>query len=121
MCEKDLVIVGAGPAGIAEAISAYESGVRDILLLERDQYLGGILNQCIHTGFGLAYFKEQLTGPEYAYRFIEKVRNIPEIEVSLRSFAVRLTRDRTLTFIKPGVMEEVKAKTVIMATGCREK
>ena len=68
MIERDLVIVGAGPAGMAAAISAYENGVRDILLLERDQYPGGILNQCIHTGFGLDYFKEVLTGPEYADR-----------------------------------------------------
>jgi NADPH-dependent 2,4-dienoyl-CoA reductase/sulfur reductase-like enzyme len=70
--ERDLVIIGAGPAGMAAALSAYEHGVRDILLLERDQYLGGILNQCVHTGFGLDYFKEVLTGPEYAGRFIKK-------------------------------------------------
>jgi NADPH-dependent 2,4-dienoyl-CoA reductase/sulfur reductase-like enzyme len=71
MKKRDLVIVGGGPAGMAAAIAAHENGVKDILLLERDQYLGGILNQCVHTGFGLQYFKEILTGPEYADRFVK--------------------------------------------------
>lgn len=106
---------------MAAAISAHENGVRDILLLERDQYLGGILNQCVHTGFGIEYFKEQLTGPEYADRFIKKIKDIPGIEVSLKSFVVRLAGDKTLTYIKPGSLETIKAKALIMATGCREK
>ncbi|MFH1128847.1 MAG: FAD-dependent oxidoreductase [Candidatus Omnitrophota bacterium] len=121
MAERELVIVGAGPAGMAAAISAHENGVRDILLLERDQCLGGILNQCIHTGFGLEYFKEILTGPEYAGRFIKKIKSIPGIEISMRSFVVHLTKQKTLTFLKPGSMEKVKAMALIMATGCREK
>lgn len=121
MIERELVIVGGGPAGMAAAISASENGVRDILLLERDQYPGGLLNQCVHTGFGLSYFKEVLTGPEYADRFVKKLSQAANVELSMRSFVVRLTRDRVLDYLKPGVMETVKAGAVIMATGCRER
>ena len=121
MIKRDLVIVGGGPAGMAAVIAAYEHGVKDILLIERDQYLGGILNQCVHTGFGLDYFKEILTGPEYAQRFIEKIEKISQMEISMRSFVMDLSKDKVLTFLKPGSLMQVQAKALIMATGCREK
>jgi len=106
---------------MAAAIAAYDRGVRDILILERDQYLGGILNQCIHTGFGVNYFKETLTGPEYAQRFIHKVSVLPGISVSLKSFVVALAADRTVTYLTPGAMRKLRPKAVVMASGCRER
>jgi len=119
--DRELVVIGGGPAGMAAAIAAHENGVKDILLIERDGYLGGLLNQCIHTGFGIDYFKELLTGPEYADRFVKKIRSIPDIEVSLRSFVVSLSKDRSLTYLKPGTFHDVRPKALIMATGCRER
>lgn len=106
---------------MAAALAARAAGVEDVLLLERDQHLGGILNQCIHPGFGLHHFKAELTGPEYADRFARLVKADPGIEVSLRSFAVRLTKDKELSYLRPGALEEVRAGSVILATGCRER
>lgn len=106
---------------MAAALAARAAGIEDILLLERDQHLGGILNQCIHPGFGLHHFKAELTGPEYADRFASMVKDEPGIEVSLRSFVVKLTKDKEISYLRPGAMEEVKAGAVILATGCRER
>ena len=88
----DLIVVGGGPAGIAAALSAWGKGLRDILIVERDKELGGILNQCIHTGFGLEYFKEELTGPEYAWRFIKMLQDT-EIDVLTDTMALKITKD----------------------------
>jgi NADPH-dependent 2,4-dienoyl-CoA reductase/sulfur reductase-like enzyme len=119
--KRELVIVGGGPAGMAAALAAYKYGIRDILLLERNRCLGGMLNQCIHTGFGLEYFNTILTGPEYADRFIDKVCKIDEIAVRTGAFVADLTCDKILTVMQEGRFERIKARSLIMATGCRER
>lgn len=121
MLEKELVIIGAGPAGLAAAVRAHEEGVRDILVLERDCTAGGILNQCIHNGFGLHTFKEELTGPEYAQRFIEKAQML-NIEIKLNTMVLDISSDRLVTAVNPeDGMLEIRAGAVILAMGCRER
>lgn len=119
--KTEIAIIGGGPAGLAAAVAAREAGVQDILIIERDNELGGILNQCIHNGFGLHTFKEELTGPEYAGRYIEKVKEM-EIPYLLHTIVVDVSRDKVVTVMnKEQGLFQIEAKAVILAMGCRER
>lgn len=121
MTERELVIIGGGPAGLAAAVAAFDAGTRDIIVLERDAQVGGILTQCIHNGFGLHRFGEELTGPEYADRYVQEMKR-RGIECKTHTMVTEISRDKVITATgeETGVFQ-IKAKTIILAMGCRER
>ena len=120
MSKYQLIVIGGGPAGLAAANSAWESGLRSILIIERDRHLGGILNQCIHNGFGLHYFKEELSGPEYAGRFIEIVGKTG-IEILTDTMVLQITPEKEVYISNTEGYRALQAESIVLAMGCRER
>lgn len=118
--KKDVVVIGGGPAGLAAAIAAREAGCGNLLLIERDISLGGILNQCIHDGFGLHRFKEALSGPEYSQRYIDRLQEL-QVPVALDSIVLSMDSDKRLLVSKSGSLTQIEARSIVLATGCRER
>ena len=121
MRKVDLVVIGGGAAGMAAAVSAYRSGVKDVLILERNDYLGGVLQQCIHNGFGLHRFEEDLTGVEFARKYRDMVEEL-KIPYLLHTFVIEMNENRQITAINPeeGLIQ-IEAKAIVLAMGCRER
>lgn len=120
MNDLQLAIIGGGPAGLSAAIQAREEGLTDVWIIERGKALGGILNQCIHHGFGVHIFKEELTGPEYAQRLIDKAYSLG-VNFAMESMVIDITQDRTLTYVSEAGLVTAKADAIILAMGCRER
>ncbi|CEJ73030.1 pyridine nucleotide-disulfide oxidoreductase [[Clostridium] sordellii] len=116
----NVVVVGGGPAGLGAAVEAKRNGAKDVLIIERDRELGGILNQCIHNGFGLHEFKEELTGPEYAHKFIEMVKE-ERIDYMLDTMVLNISEDKTIEALGEEGIINIQADAIVLAMGCRER
>ena len=120
MTQKQVIIVGGGPAGLAAAVALKNKGIQDILILEREPRLGGILNQCIHDGFGLTRFGQNISGPEYAQKFIDQVQEL-NIETVTDCTVINISNDKVVTAVANGKFLQLQAEAVLLTMGCRER